>query len=82
MSEEDIQPMAPGLLQAYAPEEADEMPDPRRRRRNQDDPIANLSRAHLLLRYPASSVKSLHLLPRGVSRRTGVSFRTSTPPGS
>ena len=42
MSEEDIQPMAPGLLQAYAPEEADEMPDPRRRRRNQDDPIANL----------------------------------------
>ena len=34
--------MAPGLLQAYAPEEADEMPDPRRRRRNQDDPIANL----------------------------------------
>ncbi|RJU91140.1 MAG: 30S ribosomal protein S5 [Candidatus Poseidoniales archaeon] len=34
--------MAPGLLQAYAPEEVEEKPDPRRRRRNQDDPIANL----------------------------------------
>lgn len=42
MSEENNTTMAPGLLQAYAPEEVDEMPDPRRRRRNQDDPIANL----------------------------------------
>ena len=42
MTEEDTPTMAPGLLQAYAPEEADEMPDPRRRRRQQDDPIANL----------------------------------------
>ena len=42
MSDENVPTMAPGLLQAYAPEEADEMPDPRRRRRNQDDPIANL----------------------------------------
>ena len=42
MTEEHTPTMAPGLLQAYAPEEADEMPDPRRRRRNQDDPIANL----------------------------------------
>ena len=42
MTEEHTPTMAPGLLQAYAPEEVDEMPDPRRRRRNQDDPIANL----------------------------------------
>ena len=42
MSEENTPTMAPGLLQAYAPEEADEVPDMRRRRRNQDDPIANL----------------------------------------
>ena len=42
MTEEDIQPMAPGLKQAYAPEDNDEAPDQRRRRRNQDDPIANL----------------------------------------
>ena len=43
MTEEDVPTMAPGLLKAYAPEEADESPDPRRRRRrNQDDPIANL----------------------------------------
>ena len=42
MSEEDIVNMAPGLRQAYAPDEAEETPDPRRRRRNQDDPIANL----------------------------------------
>ena len=42
MSEENTPTMAPGLLQAYAPEEADEVPDTRRRRRNQDDPIANL----------------------------------------
>ena len=42
MSEENVPTMAPGLLQAYAPDEADEKPDPRRRRRNQDDPIANL----------------------------------------
>ena len=42
MTEEDIQPMAPGLKQAYAPEDNDEVPDQRRRRRNQDDPIANL----------------------------------------
>ena len=42
MTEEHTPTMAPGLMQAYAPEEADEMPDPRRRRRNQDDPIANL----------------------------------------
>jgi len=43
MTEEDVPTMAPGLMKAYAPEEADESPDPRRRRRrNQDDPIANL----------------------------------------
>ena len=42
MTEEEQPTMAPGLMQAYAPEEVDEMPDPRRRRRNQDDPIANL----------------------------------------
>ena len=42
MSEENTPTMAPGLLQAYAPEEADEVPDMRRHRRNQDDPIANL----------------------------------------
>ena len=42
MSEENTPTMAPGLLQAYAPEEADEVPDMRRRRPNQDDPIANL----------------------------------------
>ena len=42
MTEEHTPTMAPGLLQAYAPEEVDEMPDPRRRRRNQDAPIANL----------------------------------------
>ena len=42
MTEEHTPTMAPGLLQAYAPEEVDEMPDPRRSRRNQDDPIANL----------------------------------------
>ena len=42
MSEEDVQTMAPGLLQAYAPEDAEDKPDQRRRRRNQDDPIANL----------------------------------------
>ena len=43
MTEEETTPtMAPGLLQAYAPEEAEDKPDPRRRRRNQDDPIANL----------------------------------------
>lgn len=42
MSEENTPTMAPGLLQAYAPEEAEEVPDVRRRRRNQDDPIANL----------------------------------------
>ena len=42
MTEDEVKTMAPGLMQAYAPEEVDEMPDPRRRRRNQDDPIANL----------------------------------------
>lgn len=42
MTEEHTPTMAPGLAQAYAPEDADEKPDPRRRRRNQDDPIANL----------------------------------------
>jgi len=33
MTEEDVPTMAPGLMKAYAPEEADESPDPRRRRR-------------------------------------------------
>jgi len=42
MTEEHTPTLAPGLRQAFAPEEVDEMPDPRRRRRNQDDPIANL----------------------------------------
>ncbi|MCH1462150.1 MAG: hypothetical protein L7U25_07320, partial [Candidatus Poseidonia sp.] len=40
--EEHVPTMAPGLMQAYAPEETDEAPDNRRRRRNQYDPIANL----------------------------------------
>ena len=48
MTEEHTPTMAPGLMQAYAPEEADEMPDPRRRRRNQDDPIANLRKLSLI----------------------------------
>ena len=39
--EEHVPTMAPGLMQAYAPEETEEAPD-RRRRRNQYDPIANL----------------------------------------
>lgn len=42
MSEEETTTMAPGLHRAYNPEEVEDAPDPRRRRRNQDDPIANL----------------------------------------
>ena len=43
MTEEEITlTMAPGLMKAYAPDEMEETPDPRRRRKNQDDPIAAL----------------------------------------
>lgn len=41
MTEEETTQMAPGLLQAYAPEETEEK-QTRGRRRNADDPIANL----------------------------------------
>ena len=41
MSEEQ-QNMAPGLIQAFNPEESEEPIDGRRRGRNQDDPIMNL----------------------------------------
>ena len=41
MSEEQ-QNMAPGLIQAFNPEESEEPTDGRRRGRNQDDPIMNL----------------------------------------
>ena len=43
MTEEEVQQMAPGLMQAYAPEEPEEKVEGRRpRRRNQDDPILAL----------------------------------------
>ena len=44
MSDEENQQMAPGLIQAFNPEEAEDTSggDPRRRRRNQDDPIMAL----------------------------------------
>ena len=43
MTEEEVKPMAPGLIQAYAPEEPEEKVEGRRpRRRNQDDPILAL----------------------------------------
>lgn len=43
MTEEEIQQMAPGLVQAFAPEEPEEKVEGRRpRRRNQDDPILAL----------------------------------------
>ena len=45
MSDEENQQMAPGLIQAFNPEESEDTSggDPRRRRRNnQDDPIMAL----------------------------------------
>ena len=39
---EEQQQMAPGLIQAFNPEESEEPTDGRRRGRNQDDPIMNL----------------------------------------
>lgn len=39
MTEEEIVQMAPGLMQAFAPEEVEETTDRRPRRRKQDDPI-------------------------------------------
>jgi len=39
---EEQQKMAPGLIQAFNPEESEEPTDGRRRGRNQDDPIMNL----------------------------------------
>ena len=44
MSDEENQQMAPGLIQAFNPEEAEESAggDARRRRRNQNDPIMAL----------------------------------------
>jgi small subunit ribosomal protein S5 len=41
MTEEEVKPMAPGLIQAHAPE-VKEDPSDRRRKRKQNDPIANL----------------------------------------
>jgi len=42
MSDEENQKMAPGLIQAFNPVEVEDKGDPRKRRRNQDDPIMNL----------------------------------------
>jgi small subunit ribosomal protein S5 len=42
MTEEEIVQMAPGLMQAFAPEEVEETTDRRPRRRKQDDPIMAL----------------------------------------
>ena len=39
---DEQQKMAPGLIQAFNPEESEEPTDGRRRGRNQDDPIMNL----------------------------------------
>ena len=41
MTEEEVKPMAPGLIQAHAPPEKED-PSDRRRSRKQNDPIANL----------------------------------------
>ena len=41
MTEEEVKPMAPGLIQAHAPEPKEDSSD-RRRNRKQNDPIANL----------------------------------------
>ena len=50
MTEEEVQQMAPGLMQAYAPEEPEENTEGRRpRRRNQDDPIIALRKWVCLL---------------------------------
>ena len=42
MTEEEIIQMAPGLMQALAPEEVEETPSGRPRRRKQDDPMSGL----------------------------------------
>ena len=45
---DEQQKMAPGLIQAFNPEESEEPTDGRRRGRNQDDPIT-VSYTHLTL---------------------------------
>ncbi len=42
MTEEEIVQMAPGLMQALAPEEVEESPNGRPRRRKTDDPMSGL----------------------------------------
>ena len=42
MTEEEIVQMAPGLMQALAPEEVEESPNGRPRRRKTDDPMSVL----------------------------------------
>ena len=51
---DEQQKMAPGLIQAFNPEESEEPTDGRRRGRNQDDPIMNL-RSWTCLLYTSPS---------------------------
>lgn len=42
MSEQEVKNMAPGLAQAFNPDDVEDIVEMRRRRKNQDDPISNL----------------------------------------